>query len=93
MSRKSQNTGVVAGGRIESADDYRHALEAFSLLEHAPMGTPATEQLQGLIDAILDYEARLGIGDRSDGTGSGKGVIVIKRLPEGHRCMPRSRRT
>jgi hypothetical protein len=44
--------------RIETEADYRRAIQELKLLQRAPLGTPETEGLQDLIEAILDYEEK-----------------------------------
>lgn len=45
---------------IATDQEYRAAVIEVEQLLHAPLGTPATEGLQELVEAILDYEERLG---------------------------------
>jgi len=41
---------------LENDDDYAAALKELERLAELPLGTPATEHLQDLIDAIFTYE-------------------------------------
>jgi hypothetical protein len=43
---------------IRTLEEYRSALREMDRLQCAPLGTPETEGLQDLIEAILDYEGR-----------------------------------
>lgn len=49
---------------IRSLEEYRAALREMDRLQCVPLGTPETEGLQDLIEAILDYEGSHG----QDGT-------------------------
>lgn len=42
--------------RIRTEKEYQAALEELERLGRAALGTPATERLQSLIDAIVEYE-------------------------------------
>jgi hypothetical protein len=44
-----------------SEDEYKAAIDRLRILSREPLGTPQTEGMQTLIDAILDYEARHGL--------------------------------
>lgn len=43
---------------VLNAEGYLAALERLKMLSKQPLGTPDTELVQELVDAILDYEAR-----------------------------------
>lgn len=43
---------------IRTVEEYRAALREMDRLQRAPLGTPETEGLQNLVEAILDYESR-----------------------------------
>jgi hypothetical protein len=45
---------------IGSIEGYNAAVEQLEILSKEPLGTPRTEGVQQLIDAILDYEERHG---------------------------------
>jgi hypothetical protein len=52
---------------IRTGAEYIKAVEELKVLQKAPLGTEQTEGLQDLVEAILEYEARLG---RMDGNSS-----------------------
>lgn len=45
---------------LRDASSYQRALEELEALQALPLGTAATEGLQDLIEAILDYEEKYG---------------------------------
>ena len=48
--------------KIHNKMQYNAAIKQLEILSKAPLGTPRTEGVQKLIDAILEYEARHGSG-------------------------------
>jgi len=54
--------------RIETAEQYREAVEEMQRLETAPEGSPEFERRQALQAAMADYELRR-IPDRPPGVG------------------------
>lgn len=56
MPPKSRQDQPHAGPVIRSEEEYSGALRRLAQLERVALGTPETEGLQDLIEAILDYE-------------------------------------
>lgn len=56
MANRRRPPGTTTPIPIANEQEYRKALEELEVLQKQPLGTPATEGLQDLIEAILDYE-------------------------------------
>lgn len=48
----------MAARVIRTVEEYRAAMREMEKLQRSPLGTPETEGLQDLVEAILDYESR-----------------------------------
>ncbi len=66
MIRRRCPPGTTSPVRIETEADYQRAIQELKLLQRAPLGTPETEGLQDLIEAILDYEEKDRYGNGRD---------------------------
>ncbi len=56
MANRRRPLGTTTPIPIENDAEYRKAIEELEVLQKQPLGTAATEGLQDLIEAILDYE-------------------------------------
>lgn len=56
MAKRRRPPGTTTPIPIETDQEYQKALAELEVLQKQPLGTPATEGLQDLIEAILDYE-------------------------------------
>ena len=60
MPNRRRPPGTTTPIPIANDTEYRKAVKELEVLQKEPLGTPATEGLQDLIEAILDYEQQQG---------------------------------
>jgi hypothetical protein len=68
MTRRQCPSGTTSPVPIMTEAEYRKATKELKVLQRAPLGTPETEGLQELIEAILDYEEKHRCGNGHDTT-------------------------